>query len=148
MIINLITINNNILNSCPTQGRVEGWVAMKPFYWRSVNCMDADRPFPDALYQGQMKCNETKWMRWVWENGGMKFVAGENGRNPEKNLHRLRFVYHEIHMEWPTRKFGLPSVGGKPHQPPSLHLSIMNRACRVAGSRIRHLRIMCWFQGS
>ena len=28
--------------------------------------------------------NETKWMRWVWRNGGMKFVPRENGRNSEK----------------------------------------------------------------
>ena len=25
----------------------------------------------------------------------MKFVVGENGRNPEKNLPRPRFVHHE-----------------------------------------------------
>ena len=34
----------NLLNSCPTQGRVEGWDAMKPLYCRSVNSKDADRP--------------------------------------------------------------------------------------------------------
>ena len=28
----------------------------------------------------------------------MKFVVGENGRNPQKNLHRPRFVHHETHM--------------------------------------------------
>ena len=28
--------------------------------------------------------NEIKWMRWVWRNGGMKFVAREHEENPEK----------------------------------------------------------------
>ena len=29
----------------------------------------------------------------------MKFVVGENGRNPVKNLPSPRFVHHETHME-------------------------------------------------
>ena len=43
----------------------------------------------------------------------MKFVVGENGRNPEKNLPRPRFVHHETHMEGPRRKLGTPAVGGE-----------------------------------
>ena len=43
----------------------------------------------------------------------MKFVVRENGRNPEKNLPRPRFVHHETHMEWPRRELGTPAVGGK-----------------------------------
>ena len=43
----------------------------------------------------------------------MEFVAGENGRNPEKNLPRLSFVHHETHMEWPRRELGIPEVGGE-----------------------------------
>ena len=43
----------------------------------------------------------------------MKFVVGENWRNPEKNLPRPRFVHHEIHMEWPRRELGTPAVGGE-----------------------------------
>ena len=31
-------------------------------------------------------------------NGGMKFLAGENGRKSEKNLPTHRFVHHETHM--------------------------------------------------
>ena len=31
----------------------------------------------------------------------MKVVVGENGRNPEKNLPRPRFVHQETHMEGP-----------------------------------------------
>ena len=46
--------------------------------------------------------DEMKWMRQVWRNGGMKFVAGENRRNP--NLTRLNFVYHETQMESPRCK--------------------------------------------
>ena len=34
----------NIRNSCPTQGRVEGWDAMKPLYYRSVSSKGAGRP--------------------------------------------------------------------------------------------------------
>ena len=43
----------------------------------------------------------------------MKFVAGENGRNPEKNLLRPLFVHHETHMEGPRRELGTPAVGGE-----------------------------------
>ena len=43
----------------------------------------------------------------------MKFVVGENWRNPVKNLPRPRFVHHETHMEGPRRKLGTPAVGGE-----------------------------------
>ena len=43
----------------------------------------------------------------------MKFVLGENGRNPAKNLPRPRFVHHETHMEGPRRELGTPAVGGE-----------------------------------
>ena len=43
----------------------------------------------------------------------MKFVVGENGRHPEKNLPRPRFVHHETHMEGPRRDLGTPAVGGE-----------------------------------
>ena len=101
----------NILNSCPTQGRVDGWDAMKPLYYRSVSNKGAGRPRLTHHHKGRW--NETKWMRWVWRNGGMKCVVGENGRNPEKNLPRSRFVHHETHMEWPRRELATPAVGGE-----------------------------------
>ena len=104
-------ININILNSCPTQGRDEGWDAMKPLYYRSVSSKGAGRP--SLTHHRNVWWNETKWMRWVWRNGGMKFVVGENGRNPEKNLPRLWFVHHETHMEGPRRELGTPAVGGE-----------------------------------
>ena len=97
----------NILNSCPIQGRVEGWDAMKPRYCRSVN----GRPRLSHHHKGRW--NETKWMRWVWRNGGMKLMVGENGRNPAKNLPRPRFVHLETHMEWPISELGTPAVGGE-----------------------------------
>ena len=108
---NLLKYNNNILNSCPTQGRVEGWDAMKPLYYRSVSSKGAGRPRLTHHQKGRW--NETKWMRWVWRNGGMKFVVGENGRSPKKNLPRPRFVHHETHMEWPRRELGTPAVEGE-----------------------------------
>ena len=43
----------------------------------------------------------------------MKFVVGENGRNPVKNLPRPRFIHHETHMEGPRRELGTPAVGGE-----------------------------------
>ena len=43
----------------------------------------------------------------------MKFVVGENGRNPMKNLPRPRFVHHKTHMEGPRRELGTPAVGGE-----------------------------------
>ena len=42
----------------------------------------------------------------------MKFVVGENGRNPVKNLPRPRFVHHETHMEGSRRELGTPAVVG------------------------------------
>ena len=43
----------------------------------------------------------------------MKFVVGENGRNPAKNLPRSSFVHHETHMEGPRREIGTLAVGGE-----------------------------------
>ena len=37
----------------------------------------------------------------------MKFLAGKNGRNPERNLTRLPFVHNETHMEGPRRELGI-----------------------------------------
>ena len=67
----------------------------------------------DHAWRTITRADETKWMRWVWKNGGMKFVVGENGRNPVKNLPRPRFVHHETHMEGPRCKLGTPAVGGE-----------------------------------
>ena len=39
---------------------------------------------PDAPSQGRMKWNETKWVRWVWRNSEMEFVAGKTGGTPRK----------------------------------------------------------------
>ena len=43
----------------------------------------------------------------------MKFVVGENGRNPVKNLPRPRFVHHETHMEGPRLKASLINIISK-----------------------------------
>ena len=42
-----------------------------------------------------------------------EICVGENGRNPEKNLPRPRFVHHETHMQRPRRELGTPAVGGE-----------------------------------
>ena len=39
-----ILFNKNILNSCPTQDRVERWDAMKPLYYRSMSSKGAGWP--------------------------------------------------------------------------------------------------------
>ena len=44
---------------------------------------------PVAPSQGLMKLNKTKWMRWEWRNGGIKFVVRENRRNPRKPTQTL-----------------------------------------------------------
>ena len=41
----------------------------------------------------------------------MKFVVGENGRNPEKNLPRSRFVHHETHIGVTETRTRDPSGG-------------------------------------
>ena len=43
----------------------------------------------------------------------MKFMVGENGRNSEENLPKLRFVHHETHMELQRRELGTQAVGGE-----------------------------------
>ena len=83
----------------------------KPLYYRSVSSKGAGRPRLTHHYKGWW--SETKCMRWVWRNGGIKFMVGENGRNPEKNLPRPHFVPHETHMEWPKRELRTPAVGGE-----------------------------------
>ena len=100
---------NNGLNSCPTKSRVQGWDAMKPLYWRSVNSKDAGRP--RLSHQHRDKWNKTKWM--AWRNVGMKFVIGENRINSEKNLPRPRFAHREAHTEWPRRELRPQEVGGE-----------------------------------
>ena len=120
----LVHIKTNILNSCPTQGRVEGWDAMKPRYFRSVSSKDAGRPRLTHHHKGWW--NETKWTRWVWRNGGMKFMVGENVRNPKKNLPRPSFVHHETHMEGQRRELGTPAVW-------LVHLFFRNNYLKVWG---------------
>ena len=85
----------------------------------------------DAPSLGRMKLNETKLIRWEWENGGMIFVTGENERNPEKNLPRLRFVRDETHMEWPRCELQTPAVEGEhltacATEPPKLEINYLN----------------------
>ena len=106
-----IHTNKKKINSCPTQGRVEGWDAMKPRYCRSVTGKGAGRPRLMHHHKGWW--NETKWMRCVWRNGVMKFVVGGNGRNPAKNLPRPRFVHNGTNMEAPRRELRTPAVGGE-----------------------------------
>ena len=48
----------------------------------------------------------------------MKFVAGENGRNSERNLLRLRFPLHQdTYMELPRREIWDPSGGRRASNP-------------------------------
>ena len=82
---------------------------MKFLYWRSVVSKDTGRW--RLIHHHRGGWNKSKWMRWVWRSGAIKFVARENGRNPEKNLPRLRFVHHETYMEWPRRELGTPGMG-------------------------------------
>ena len=36
----------------------------------------------DNAWRTITRADEMKWMRWVWRNGGMKFVVRENGKIP------------------------------------------------------------------
>ena len=43
----------------------------------------------------------------------MKFVTGERGTDPEKNLPRFRYVRHETHVKWQRRELRTPAVEGE-----------------------------------
>ena len=90
-------------------------VGLRDETWRSPLLEDLWIARMPADHAGHIitGADEMKWMRWVWRNGGMKFVPEENGRNPEKNLPRASFVHHETHMEWPRRELGTPAMGGE-----------------------------------
>ena len=62
----------------------------------------------DHAWRTITRVDEMKRNGWVWRNGGLKFVVGENGRNSEKNLSRPHFV-HETHLEWPETRTRDPS---------------------------------------
>ena len=100
-----------ILNSCPIYGRVERWdeTRRSPFMegsWLS-------RMLADHAWRTITGADKIKWMRWVWRNGGMKFMVGDNWRNSEKNLPRLHFIPYETHVEWPRRELGTTALGGE-----------------------------------
>ena len=101
----------NILNSCPTQGWVEGWDVVKPQYSRSVSSKGAGRPRLTHHHKGGW--NETKWMRWVWRKWWNEICGWGKLEKPVKNLPRPCFVHHETHMEGPRRELGTPVVGGE-----------------------------------
>ena len=67
----------------------------------------------DQAWRINTEADDMKWMRWAWRNREFKFVAGENGRNPEKNLPRLRFVHYETHIEWPRHELETLAVRGE-----------------------------------
>ena len=81
---------------------------MKPLYWRTVNSYDVGRPRLTHHPKGAR--SKVKWAMCLWKNGGIKFFVGENGRIPEKNLPRLRFVYHK---QWPRRELVTTAVGSE-----------------------------------
>ena len=83
------TIKLNILNSCPTQGWVEGWDAMKPQYYRSVSSKGAGRP--RLMHHHKGGWNETKWMRWVWRNGGKKICGRGKREKPREKSTQTPF---------------------------------------------------------
>ena len=100
----LRTLNNNLFNSFPTQGQVEGWDVIKPLYWRSVIYTDAGR--------SRLTHHHSWWNEWdEWgEIVEWNLWQGKTGETPKKNLPRLRFVHHETHMEWPKRELCTPVV--------------------------------------
>ena len=113
--------------------------------YRSVISKGAGRPRLTHHLKGWW--NETKWMRWVRRNGGMKFAVGENGRNPEKNLPRPRFVHHETHMEWPRRELGTSAVGGErltacATRPPKRRINMGNWLKKILSSCLLSKKIM------
>ena len=78
----------------------------RPYIWRSMNNKDAGR---SSLMRHQW--NETKWMRWVWRNVGMKFVVGVNGINPQKTFPGSDSSPRNLHGL--TEVLGTPAVEGE-----------------------------------
>ena len=94
------------LNSWPTRGPAGSSIEMLPYIedmW--IARMPANHACRTIKVADEMKWNE---MSGEWRNGGMKYVAEENGSNLEIPLPRLRFAYHEIQIE-----LGNPTVGGE-----------------------------------
>ena len=76
----------------------------------------------------------------------MKFVVGENGKNPVENLPRPRFVHHKTHIEGPRCELGTPAVGGKrlttcATRPPGISFDNLNFT--ILKDVIKKLRIIC-----
>ena len=85
-----------------------------PYNWGTVKYKNACQPRLSHHHLGWL--NKLKWMRQVYSNGRMKFLAGENGDKPwGKNLPRPWFVHDETHIIWTWRRAHSPSF-------PSLHL--------------------------
>ena len=69
------------------------------------------RMLADLVWRTIIELDEMKRNEWdeCEEMVDWNFETGENGRNSEKNLSRLRFVHHETHMEWPRRELVTPA---------------------------------------
>ena len=126
--------NNKYPQLCPTQGRVEGWDAMKPRYYRSVSSKGAGRPRLTHHHKGWW--NETKWMRWVWRSGWNEICGrGKREKPREKPIYfliqhnlksdQLRYEFQEITSHhgvavangWiKTTSLPLPSARGHCHK--------------------------------
>ena len=104
-----------ILYSCPTQSQVEGWDAMKPLCWRSVNNKAAGRPCHMHHHRGDHEMNE------------MSFEKFWNEINGREKLEKLR--------EKPTRTSFRP-----PRNP---HGVIETRTSNLSGGTIFHEKSIC-----
>ena len=69
-----------ILNSCPTQGRVEVWDAMKPLYYRSVSSKGAGRP--RLMHHHKGGWNETKMIEMSVEKWWNEICDSGNREKP------------------------------------------------------------------
>ena len=84
-------------------------MAMKPLYWRSVNCKDAGWPHLTHHHRGGW--NEMNGMilnKWWIQICGM----GKQEESRQKPI-QTPFFHHETHMEWTRRELETPALGGE-----------------------------------
>ena len=87
-----------LFNTCLKQGCFEGWDAMKPPYWRSVNNYNAGQTRLSHHYRGWWNEMNEISVEKLWN----KICGRRKWEKPWEKPTLTGFVHHETHMT-PTR---------------------------------------------